>query len=275
MRLLTLPGVYRPDADSRMVAELLEVTTRPGERVLDVFTGSGVLAIAAARGGAGEVWAVDVSRRGVSCAALNARLNGVALRVRRGSLLRPVPGERFDTVVANPPYLPSVNPDATPRGAARAWEGGRDGRALLDPFLSQAPNHLRPGGRILVVHSSLCGIEQTVELLQARGLQVRVAAETVNPLGPLTAARADVLEQRGTLAPGDRTETIAVIEAAAAPAPTGRSGMQPGWGELTASRTDRSRQPRETGVKAGSIERLLVAPRPLRRAGRASIGGTP
>lgn len=215
MRLLTLPGVFRPDGDSRMVAELLESSTRSDECVLDVFTGSGVLAITAARCGAREVWAIDVSRRAVLCAALNARLNGVDLNVRRGSMLESVRGLRFDTILANPPYVPSVAEGERPRGAARAWEGGGDGRALLDPFLAEAPGHLRPGGRILVVHSSLCGIERSVEQLEARGLSARVAAQVTGPLGPLAAARVEALERSGALRPGERTETIAVIEGCA------------------------------------------------------------
>lgn len=211
MRLLALPGVYRPDGDSAMVAELLHKTTRPGERILDMFTGTGVLAIAAARSGAGDVWAVDVSRRAVRCTMVNSRLRGVDVTVRRGNMLDPVGDRRFDTITANPPYVPSVE-KGRPRGAARAWEGGADGRALLDPFLAAAPKHLMPGGRLLVVHSSVCGIERTVEVLAAAGLNTRIATQVENPLGPLAAARIETLEQRGSLSKGSRTERIAVIE---------------------------------------------------------------
>ncbi|MBA2522849.1 MAG: methyltransferase [Solirubrobacterales bacterium] len=213
MGLLALPGVFRPDGDSAMVAEHLRKTTRPGERVLDVFTGTGVLAIVAAAAGAGEVFAVDVSRRAVFCATVNSRLRGFAVRVRRGSMFEAVEDERFDTITANPPYVPSIDAEARPRGAARAWEGGENGRALLEPFLEQAPSRLLPGGRIIVVHSSLCGIELTLEALSAAGLNARIAASVENPLGPLAAARAELLERRGTLPRGSRTETIAVVEA--------------------------------------------------------------
>jgi len=221
LRLVTLPGVFPPDGDSRMLADILEDSTRPDDRVLDVFTGSGVFAITAARAGAAEVWAVDVSRRATICAAINARLNRVAVKVRRGSLLEPARGERFDTIVANPPYMPSGEEAVEPRGAARAWEGGPDGRALLDPFLAQAPRHLRPGGRILVVHSSLSGIDRTLELLGGAGLEAQVAARREVPLGPLASGRVEVLEQRGALRPGQRTETIAVIEGCRAPVESG------------------------------------------------------
>lgn len=221
MRLLTLSGVFRPDGDSRMLAEILAMGTGSDDRVLDVFAGSGVLAITAARAGAADVWAVEVSRRAVFCVALNARLNGVEVSVRRGSMLEPVRGESFDTIVANPPYVPTIDEGVEPRGSSRAWEGGRDGRALLDPFLAQAPRHVRPGGRILVVHSSLSGIDRTLELLGGAGLEAQVAARREVPLGPLASGRVEVLEQRGALRPGQRTETIAVIEGCRAPVESG------------------------------------------------------
>src|SRR5688572_13439490 len=128
MRLLTVPGVFRPRSDSWMLARRLAHHVRPGDEVLDPFTGSGVLAVAAARLG-GRVTAVDVSRRAVLCARLNARLNGVRIDAVRGDMSEPVAGRRFDLIVANPPYLPSADA-SPPRGAARAWEGGPDGRRL-------------------------------------------------------------------------------------------------------------------------------------------------
>ena len=77
-------------------------------------------------------------------------------------------GERFDAIVSNPPYVPAPTDELPARGPARAWDAGRDGRALLDRICAQAPDHLRPGGVLLVVHSSLLGYERTAELLSAR-----------------------------------------------------------------------------------------------------------
>jgi release factor glutamine methyltransferase len=185
----------------------------PGARVLDVCTGSGVLAITAARRGA-HATAVDISRRAVLCARLNARLNGVRVRALRGDLLAAVGDERFDAIVSNPPYLPGDR--ALPRsGAQRAWEGGRDGRALLDRLCEQAPRHLAPGGVLLVVHSSLCGTDATLASLRDRGLRADVALRHHGSLGPLLRARAAQLESRDLLAPGQREEEVVVVRAAA------------------------------------------------------------
>lgn len=212
MRLLTVPGVFYPRSDSLMLAERAAGRISPGERVLDVFTGSGVLAISAGLAGAGEVWAIDVSRRAAACAALNGRLNGVRVQARVGDMFGPVAGERFDAILANPPYVPAGDDASEPRGAARAWEGGADGRALLDPFLREAPAHLLPGGRVLVVHSSLCGVSPTLEALRRGGLDAEVIFRHRGEVGPLVAARAAALERRGLLAPGEREEEIVIVE---------------------------------------------------------------
>jgi release factor glutamine methyltransferase len=212
MRLVTVPGVFYPRSDSLMLADRVAERVSPGDRVLDVFTGSGVLAISSALAGAGEVWAVDVSRRAAACAALNGRLNGVRVRARVGDMFGPVAGERFDVVTANPPYVPSGPDERPPRGAARAWEAGADGRALLDPFLGELPAHLSPGGRALIVHSSLCGVSPTLRALEAGGLEAEIVFRHRGPVGPLVAARAPALEARGLLAAGEREEEIVIVE---------------------------------------------------------------
>ncbi|HEX8052467.1 MAG TPA: 50S ribosomal protein L11 methyltransferase, partial [Thermoleophilaceae bacterium] len=75
MRLLRLPGVFKPPSDSWLLARAMRDRGLARDaRVLDVFTGSGVLAVAAALAGAREVTAVDVSRRAALCARVNGRL---------------------------------------------------------------------------------------------------------------------------------------------------------------------------------------------------------
>jgi release factor glutamine methyltransferase len=222
MRILTLPGVFRPISDTWMLADVLrEQTVGPRASVLDVCTGSGVLAIVAAKRGARAVTAVDVSRRALLTAQLNARINGVRVRTRRGRLFEPVTGERFDLVTANPPYVPAAT-DALPRrGAERAWDAGRDGRVLLDRVCAQAPRHLRPGGVVLLVHSTICGAEATCAALERGGLQADVAMSRRGPLGPLMRSRVDHLEREGLLRPGQREEDVVVVRGRA-PARTGR-----------------------------------------------------
>jgi release factor glutamine methyltransferase len=189
-----LPGVFHPRSDTWMLADVVrQQAALPGADVLELGTGSGAIAIAAAQGGANSVTVVDLSRRALVTAALNARLNGVRVRPRRGDLFAPVGGERFDIVVSNPPYLPSD--DIPQRGAQRAWEGGEDGRAVLERICAGVADHLRPGGTVLLVHSSINDLSRTLAALEATGLQADVVARERGPLGPLLSARMPDLEE--------------------------------------------------------------------------------
>lgn len=214
MRLVTPPGVFRPISDTWLLADALDrEPLRPGARVLDLCSGSGALAIRAALGGQRVVTAVDVSRLAVWTIKLNAALNRVPVRVLRGDLFAAVAGERFDAIVANPPYVPAARDELPTRGRARAWDAGRDGRALLDRICDHARVHLRPGGSLLVVHSSVLGVEPTVAALRAAGLSVDVPVRERGPLGPLMAGRRAHLEAAGLLAPGQREEDVVVVRA--------------------------------------------------------------
>lgn len=195
MRIITLPGAFAPRSDSHMLAAAVARHEGiAGAEVLELGTGSGLVAVAAARAGARAVTAVDVSRRALASAWINARLNGVRVRPRRGDLFAPVAGERFDLVASNPPYLPG---DGIPRrGSARAWEGGAGGRELIDRICAGVVDHLRPGGTVLLVHSSVCDVQRTVAALDERGLRAEVIERRRGPLGPLLAERmADVAEE--------------------------------------------------------------------------------
>lgn len=217
MRILTLPGVFRPISDTWMLADVLrEQIVSPRCSVLDLCTGSGALAIAAAQRGARRVTAVDVSRRAVLTTRLNARLNRVRVRARRSDLLAALGSERFDVIVANPPYVPAASDTLPGRGPQRAWDAGRDGRALLDRVLAEAPPHLRPGGLLLVVQSDLIGVQATMQRMRAAGLEPAVALRRRGPLGPLMRERVRHLEAQGLLAAGRRQEDVVVLRGRAA-----------------------------------------------------------
>jgi release factor glutamine methyltransferase len=126
-----------------------------GARVLDLCSGSGAVAVHAAR--RGEVTDVDVSRRAVLTIRLNA-------------------------LVSNPPYVPSHTDVLPTRGPERAWDAGRNGRTVLDRICASASDHLRPGRVLLVVQSSLLGFEATADALETAGLEVDLAALERGPL---------------------------------------------------------------------------------------------
>lgn len=212
MRLVIPPGVLKPPSDAVMLAGQLRQESLRGARVLDLCSGSGMLAIVAARSGAGEVTAVDISTKALVTTWLNAKLNRVSVGILHGDLFAAVPGRRFDLIVSNPPYLPSASDDLPRRGARRAWEAGPSGRAFLDRICAEAHTHLAPDGVLLLVHSSLSDEQRTVEELSSRGYEVRVSARERGPLGRRMRARAPMLRARGLLPDGD-VEDIVVIRA--------------------------------------------------------------
>jgi release factor glutamine methyltransferase len=211
MRVMTLPGVFAPISDSWMLAEAVREEVDPsGARTLDLCTGSGVVAVSAARAGA-RASAVDVSRRAVLTARLNGALNGVRVDARRGDLFSAVNGDRYDCITANPPYVPCAREALPARGPQRAWEAGRDGRVVLDRVCDEAPRHLRPGGCVLLVQSTLIGEQETLERLTARGLEPSVIRRERGPLGPLMRA----IQRDGLIPPEVEEEDVLVIRAKA------------------------------------------------------------
>ncbi|MEV5612501.1 HemK2/MTQ2 family protein methyltransferase [Streptomyces sp. NPDC052225] len=211
--LLTLPGVYAPQHDTHLLAaELDREPSLAGADVLDIGTGSGAVALAAAERGA-RVTAVDISWRAVLTARLNARLSRLPLRVLRGDLFTPVAGRTFDLVLANPPYVPAPSARLPHRGPARAWDAGRDGRLVLDRICHGAPDLLRPGGTLLLVHSALSAPDRTLDLLRGHGLHASLVRRRWVPFGPvLTGRHAWLLEQQ-LLAPEQTREGLVVIRA--------------------------------------------------------------
>ncbi|MGW2346687.1 HemK2/MTQ2 family protein methyltransferase [Streptomyces sp. NPDC001661] len=211
--LLSFPGVYAPQDDTWMLADaLLREPLARGAEVLDVGTGTGAVALFAAGRGA-RVTAVDVSWRAVLTTRLNARLNGLPLRVLRGDLFAPVMDRRFDLIVANPPYVPAPSPRAPRRGAARAWDAGRDGRLVLDRICRTAPRLLRSGGTLLIVQSALSDDDRTLGLLRSRGLDAEVVGRRWIPFGPVLEERQQWLRRSRLLAENASSEGLVVVRA--------------------------------------------------------------
>ncbi|MFE2376583.1 HemK2/MTQ2 family protein methyltransferase [Streptomyces sp. NPDC059398] len=211
-RMLTVPGVYAPQHDTHLLMRAISrAGIRPGASVLELGTGSGALAVHAAGLGA-WVTAVDISRRAVWCARVNAALHRSRVTVRRGDLACLGVGG-FDMVVSNPPYVPAPADLPPRRGRARAWDAGRDGRAVVDRVCATAGSLLRPGGALLMVHSGLCGIEATLQALGKAGLDAEVSDRELVPLGPVLRSRLPWLRSQGLMDEGQDKEELVVIHA--------------------------------------------------------------
>lgn len=141
------------------IAELLaDKTLRHGpvRRVLDLCTGSGCLAILAARAfPSALVEAADISPAALAVARKNVARHrlGRRVRLRRSDLFSALAGERYDVILTNPPYVTAPAMDKLPAEYRReprlALAGGKDGLDLVARILAAAPDHLAEGGVLL------------------------------------------------------------------------------------------------------------------------------
>ncbi len=158
--LSVFDGVYEPREDSFLLAEAVSV--REKDRVLDMGCGCGIQGINAALQNA-IVLSVDVSQLAVENAVFNARLFGVSdrLTAMQSNLFSALDGEKFDCIVFNPPYVPSL------QQSDASIDGGKKGRDVLRNFLDNLFLHLTPKGKSYFLASSLNDfnwIERTLSL---------------------------------------------------------------------------------------------------------------
>ncbi len=168
--------VYEPAEDTFLLARNLIVND--GERVLDMGTGCGILAVLAT-GKASKIVAVDINPQAIACTKENAELNVVETRIetRLGNLFDVIKtDEKFDLILFNAPYVPVEN-DEGKSWIEKAWAGGRTGRKLINQFICKSPKYLAENGRILLVQSSLSNIEKTLNRLSQRSFCATIIAD--------------------------------------------------------------------------------------------------
>lgn len=158
--VLTIPPqVYEPREDSFLLAKNLNV--KNGEEVLELGTGSGLLAILATKKG-GKVTAVDINPVAVEAAKKNAEQNNVEIDFKEGNLFEPVFGRQFDLIIFNPPYLP---PEGEPK---ELIDLSYHSSEVIKQFMEEYGIYLKRDGRALIVNSSLSGVEVDGKILDRK-----------------------------------------------------------------------------------------------------------
>jgi release factor glutamine methyltransferase len=170
----THPQVYEPAEDSFLLAENLKLNRR--DEVLEIGTGTGIITIIAARKVA-RVVATDINPWAIQCATKNLIANSAFnVELREGNLFEPVQDEKFDLILFNTPYLPTEEDEIMDDDLNAAWDGGFAGREVIEKFLDGLCGHIREGGRVQLVQSSLSDVEKTIQRLEDMGFQASVTA---------------------------------------------------------------------------------------------------
>jgi release factor glutamine methyltransferase len=171
MQLAVNPAVLIPRPETELLVDLaLQLSF---SSVVDLGTGSGAIAIAIKhQRPEARVVATDFSAEALVVARRNAAKHGLEIDFRQGSWLEPLAGERFDLIVANPPYVAEGDHHLRQLGFEPeiAIVGGLDGLDGVREIAREASRHLLPGGRLLIEHGM--GQEQAVrQVLDRAGLE--------------------------------------------------------------------------------------------------------
>jgi release factor glutamine methyltransferase len=160
--------VYQPEADTYQLLDAARSEVRPCDRVLEVGTGSGLIAAELAK--LTGVVATDINPHAAIC----AHKSGVD--VIRCNLIDAIRGT-FDLILFNPPYLPTEPHERIDDWLEYALDGGKTGRAVIERFAKDAGRVLAPEGRILLLISSLTGRKDVEDLFAQQGFSAEVIRE--------------------------------------------------------------------------------------------------
>lgn len=159
------PLVFHPSPHgTKGLGENIKISK--GESVLDIGTGTGILAILAAKMG-GKVLAVDILDDAVGCAVQNAILNKTEILVCKSDLFQKVPKRKYDVIIANVPQellSPKIIKNSKPE-IVIGMHGLGDGSRLLIKTLKQAKGFMKPTSRLYIVVYTMSGWRNSLKCI--------------------------------------------------------------------------------------------------------------
>ncbi|WP_407423169.1 HemK2/MTQ2 family protein methyltransferase [Methanobrevibacter sp.] len=171
--LNTDDNVYVPAEDSYLLADNLLI--KEGQSVLEIGTGSGIVAMYASKL-TDKITVTDINFDACQLAEKNFKANGIEnIEVLFGNLFEPVKNRKFDVILFNTPYLPTEDSEVLEDTINYAFDGGLNGRKVIDAFLNEVRNHLNDGGIVQLIQSSLSGNEETLDILDKLGFIAEIA----------------------------------------------------------------------------------------------------
>lgn len=172
------PEVYEPSDDSFQLAKAIEI--KPNDSVLEIGTGTGIVALECIRRGADVVcsdvnpFAVELVKRNYT---RNKSLLTGSLDVRLGDLFTAVKkDEKFDVIIFNPPYLPTKKEDLVGESGwfDIAVDGGTGGLAVTEKFINHLQGYLKTDGGAFFVFSSLSDRSKLENIISNAGFKAKV-----------------------------------------------------------------------------------------------------
>ena len=165
--------VYIPSDDTFLLAENLEI--KKGQSVLEIGTGSGLVSMYASLL-TDDVTATDINYNALELAEKNFKLNNIGtIKLAFGDLFEPVKDRKFDVILFNTPYLPTDSDDIINDDLNYAFDGGLDGRKVIDRFINQVSNHLNDKGIVQIIQSSLSDNDRTLDMFDRNGFVAEIA----------------------------------------------------------------------------------------------------
>ena len=166
-------NVYIPAEDSYLLADNLLI--KENQSVLEIGTGTGIVAMYASKL-TDKITVTDINFDACQLAEKNFKDNDIEnIEILFGNLFEPVKNRKFDIILFNTPYLPTEDGEVLEDTINYAFDGGLNGRKVIDLFLNEVGNHLNDGGIVQLIQSSLSGNEETLDMLDKLGFIAEIA----------------------------------------------------------------------------------------------------
>ena len=165
--------VYPPAEDTFLLIDNLIIDK--SDSVLEIGTGTGLVSICASYK-CSQVTSTDINPYALKCAETNVKLNNrTNINIIHSDLFENI-GNKYDLILFNTPYLPVTEEEHVNDNYSKSWDGGENGREIIDKFLKEAPHYLKKGGKIQIIQSSLSNNEKTLDILEKKGFKVEITA---------------------------------------------------------------------------------------------------
>lgn len=165
--------VYPPAEDTFLLIDNLMVES--SDNVLEIGTGTGLVSISASYK-CREVTSTDINPHAIKCAKNNIKLNARDnITVIESDLFENI-NDEYDLILFNTPYLPVIEEEHVDDDYSKAWDGGENGREVIDKFIKEAPQYLKKDGKIQLVQSSFSDNEKTIEYFEKIGFEAEITA---------------------------------------------------------------------------------------------------